>query len=76
MTPSPFPQLDYPDISAGLDSGRADIAAVTPLTPALSPWEREQVAIVEGTSTLPWGEGQGEGRFPRYVYNHLRTRRL
>ena len=37
----------------------------SPLTPALSPWEREQVAIAEGTSPLPWGGGQGEGQFPR-----------
>ena len=35
--------------------------SVTPLTPALSPWERGQGVPAEKASPLPWGEGQGEG---------------
>ena len=37
---------------------------VTPLTPALSPWERGVTgrSHCQQASPLPWGEGQGEGR--------------
>ena len=38
---------------------RENNTGVTPLTPALSPWERGQVAAIEMAFPLPWGEGQG-----------------
>jgi hypothetical protein len=43
----------------------ANMTGEAPLTLSLSPWERERPLDGCDQPPLPWGEGWGEGRFPR-----------
>ncbi len=50
--------------------------AVTPLTPPSPHGRGSSLAAIERASPLPWGEGQGEGGFPRSLRHALILARM